>query len=189
MAKPVGLVPNYSEQYIETCFFLWYNQNRGRGKFSINKNFPPSFDGNVPSVHTVETWRKKWGWNERAEVLDAEVSLRLEKEAIQKKVETLKKVTEWVESASDKAKQFLEGKGFDSSASAVRMLLGGAEFLAKFAGNGEMLAVVKNMNDQQLTRELNKFLGKNENEDVDLELIAEEIIQTDEYSNAEDDQG
>lgn len=185
MAKTTGISPNYSEQYTEQCFFIWYNKNRGRGKFAINDGFPPSDDGNVPAITTVETWRRKFGWDERAEVMDAEVSRALEKEAIQKKVETLKKVTEWVDEASQKAKQYLLEQGFDSSSSAARMLLGGSEFLAKFAGAGEMLAVVKNMNDTQLTKELNKLLGKNEN--VDLEVIAEEII--DGYSTTTDDQG
>lgn len=176
-------LPRYTEDYIEQCFFIWYQNNRGKGRLHLADGLPPSHDGNVPAITTVQIWRSKFGWDERADVMDAEVSMRLEKEAIEKKAETIKRVIVMLEDAVSEASSHLKEKGYDSSASAVRMLLGGSEELVKLVGTGELLLAVSRMNDNQLTKEFYRLLGKDDNV-IDAEAEAEDAD-----SISEDDNG
>ena len=174
-------VPTYTEDYIEQCFFIWYQFNRGKSGLNSADNLPPSNEGNIPKSTTIAIWRKKYGWDERADALDGEVSMRLEKEAIEKKAEAIKRVVVMLEDAVSKASDHIKNEGYDSSASAVRMLLGGSEELVKLVGAGELLLAVSRMNDNQLTKEFYRLLGKDDN------VIDAEAEDAD--SSPEDDNG
>lgn len=175
-------IPSYTEDYIEQCFFVWYQGNRGRGRLHAADGLPPSNDGNIPAITTILEWRSKYGWDERADALDAEVSMRLEKDAIEKKAETIKKVVAMLEDAVLKASEQIKKDGFDTSAAAVRMLLGGSEELVRLVGTGELLLAVSKMNDQQLTKEFYHLLGKDDNV-IDVEAEVDDADSSPENDN------
>ncbi len=153
----------YSEEYIEACFYLWYQNNRSRGRMAANDGFPMADDGTPPpTLTTVYNWKKKYGWDERADALDAEVSINMEKDAIQKKIDATKKLVKTGEEMIEKGMAHIKQQGFDSSSAAVRAVLGGAELVSKFVGMGEMMMAIAQMNDKQLTKELYRLMGKSD---------------------------
>ena len=165
------LVGNYSDTYIESCFFVWY-ANRGKTKFHMADGFPPSEDGNIPTLVTVMKWRDNLGWAERADAMDGELSRAMEKDAIKMKAEAIKKLAKVAETLVDEGIEFIKDKGFDTSSAAVRAVVSGAELMARFVGMGELMLGISKMSDSQVEKEFYHLLGKNENEDgiVDAEF-------------------
>lgn len=149
---------HFSPEYIEACFFAWY-ENKGKSK-KLNDGFPPDSDGNIPSTATVRAWITKYGWQERADVLDAEVSMQLERDAVQRKAEATRKLAEVGQKLVDKGIEYLENESFDSASAAVRAITAGADMMAKYVGMGDLIIALSKMNDAQLTREFYKLLGK-----------------------------
>ena len=166
---PVGI--KYSDTYIESCFFVWY-ANRGKTKFHMADGFPPSEEGNTPTLVTVIKWRDNLGWIERADAMDGELSRTMEKDAIKMKAEAIKKLAKVAETLVDEGIEFIKEKGFDTSSAAVRAVVSGAELMARFVGMGELMLGISKMSDSQVEKELYSLLGKNENEDgiVDAEI-------------------
>jgi hypothetical protein len=183
MSKPIGLVPNYTDAYIESVFFLWYENGRDT---HIGNKVVPSADGNIPQPTTIAGWKRKYGWEERADVLDAQVSMKLEKEAVQKKAKAITKMAEAGESMLDEGLKFIKENKFDSSSAAVRAVMGGAEMLSQYVGMGEFILGMSKMNNAQLTKEMYRLLGKSEDDVVDAETIEESEDATD---KSEDDNG
>lgn len=164
-------IVTYPDEYKEACFFHWYQYNRNKGKLFVNDGFP-DYNGQTPEVHTVIKWKNEYGWVERADALDGEVSIRLEREAIDRKAEATKKLAKTGEELLDHGLRYIKENGFDNSSAAVRAIMGGAELMAKFTGMGDFLIAVTKMSDAQLTKEFHKLLGKNENDDtvIDAEI-------------------
>lgn len=180
--KSTTLVPVYSDNYIESVFFLWYGAGR-----DIRVSIPPSEEGNTPNPLTVAAWKRRYAWEERADVLDAEVSRKLEKQAVEKKAKAITKMAEAGEAMLDAGLRFIkENDKFDTHSSAVRAVIGGADLLAQYAGIGEF--IMGRMNNAQLTKELYRLLGKNENEDgvVDVDATMENEDASDKSENDND---
>jgi hypothetical protein len=76
---------------------------------------------------------------------------------------------------------------FDSHASAVNAVRYGAEMLAQYVGMGEFILGMSKMKDDQLTKEMYRLLGKNENEDGVVEI--ETTTDEDAPDKPEDDNG
>jgi hypothetical protein len=153
-------VPNYSQEYIESCFFIWY-QNRDKHRLDIVASLPESEDGNVPPYATVRGWKDRYGWDERADALDAEVAVQLEHEAVTKKAEAIKKLAKVGESLVDKGIDYI---------------------MSKFVGMGEFILGVSKMNDQQLTKEFYRLMGKGDEDVIDAEN--EDVIDKSEDDNS-----
>ena len=152
------------------------------------KFMPPSPDGRQPSIITIRQWMEKYGWRERAEALDVEVSIRLDKEAIENRISVLKELAKTGETLMNKGLNYIltqENPFADNPSAAVRAIISGAEMQFKYAGAADRLAIISQMSDKQIEGEILKLLGKpNENENVvDAEL--EDIPSKDD--NSEDD--
>lgn len=139
---------------------------------------------------TVSKWMKGgdgWlSWHEHADILDAEVSLKLDKEAIQERAKLLKKLAHDGRTLKEKGMKALEGENpfSEDMPSAVRAITSGIEIEFKYSGMAEAFLQISQMSDKQLEKEALRLLGKNENvEIIDGETTSEE----DGDSNPEDD--
>jgi len=185
---PFGL-SEFSLEYKEACFYAWYNNGRPTG--SNNKWLPPAPDGSRPSMATVKNWMRGgegWqDWHQHADDLDAQVSLKLDKEAINKRARTLKKLAEDGEKLKNAGLEFLrrEDPFKDNPSAAVRAVVAGSEMEFKYSGMAESLINIARMDDKQLQKEAMRLLGKNENNDDIIEVM--EIPSDDGDSNPEDD--
>lgn len=181
---PSNHVQDYDQTYIEACFFVWYkagapglktsNGQPSAGGAHIIKVLPPDVSGRRPNIVTVSRWMERYGWRERADALDAQVSIQLDQNAIKDRIEVLKTLAETGKTLMDKGLAFLNaGNPFsDNPSAAVRAIIAGAEMQFKYAGAADRLAAIAQMSDRQIETEILKLLGKesgeptNENEDT-----------------------
>jgi hypothetical protein len=181
----------FSDNYREACFYSWYNNGRpkiGTVKWAeILKSMPPDpLTGERPKSQTVRKWMEEDGWEMRADALDAEVSLQLDREAIQKRVETLRELAEDGRFLKEQGKKFLmetEDPFKGSPAAAVRAIVAGAEMQMRFTGQAEMLSRIAGMSDKELDRLLARLVSKAEGEIIDGDEI-DEIGEGDEADDA-----
>lgn len=165
----------YSEEYVEGCFYAWFSA--GRPRFGANagskimEKLPPDEKGRKPSLTTVRAWMEKYNWDERADALEAEVSVKMDKLAIGERVKTLRELAAAGKKMKDKGLEFLDtSEPFkDNPAAAVRAVISGAEMEYKYAGQAELLLNVTSMSDKQIQQKVAQLLGKNENEIIDAE--------------------
>ena len=198
--------PDYPDAYIEACFRAWYDAGSPQlktsagtvpiGGMKIMKFMPPSPDGRMPSIITIRQWMERFGWRERADVLDAEVSIRLDKEAIRKRIKVLDELADTGKKIMDKGLKYVlenENPFADNPSAAVRAIISGAEMQFKYAGAADKLALITQMSDKQIEREILQLLGKptNENENnennEDVVDVESEDIPSEDDDSTEDD--
>lgn len=175
----------YDDIYIETCFRAWYDAGcpklrTGNGTVPVGgkqvmKVFPPAPDGRKPTFMTIRNWMERFDWQARADALDAEVSVRLDREAIEKRVSVLRDLADTGKTLMDKGVEYIlknDNPFQDNPSAAVRAIISGAEMQFKFASQADKLAIIANMSDKQIEKEILRLLGKpnNDDETVDAEL-------------------
>ena len=122
---------NYNDQYIETVFHLWYNGGRKISQRFCN-TLPDDDRGNRPTWKTVENWRDSYGWIERADGMDAALSLRLEDEAISKRIEMYKEHVEVSNALIAKGKEFLQNHPIEEMGDALKAISLGIDIQKAF---------------------------------------------------------
>lgn len=113
------------------------------------------------------------GWHEHADILDAQLSLKLDKDAINRRARVLKQLAEDGERLKNKGLEHIlnDPEPFkDNPAAAVRAIIAGGEMQFKYSGMSESLANIAQMDDKALMREAARLLGKNENDDSVIDL-------------------
>jgi hypothetical protein len=179
VTKQLALNVSYDENYKEACFLAWYKAGRPKAQRVLDY-LPIDTRGTIPLYSTIENWKEKYGWEQRGDAMDGQLSFVLEKEAIEKRASDLKKIAETAKKTMDLGMAYIEANGFDSASSAVRAILGGAETYAKYAGMADVLVNVGRMNDKQLNDFVENLLGKqNKYNDESLIVDADEIEEDD----------
>jgi hypothetical protein len=166
----------YPEQYIEEVFYLWYRGGKKQGDNFVH-TLPEAPDGRKPAKFTVIKWINTLGWVERADALDAETSLALDKEVINERVEMFKKQKKIAGELVTIGMEFLNGKGIQTDASAIRAIDLGLSTQRISTGMAEMYTKISTMPNETLTKELQRLLGKpisKDDETLDAEIIDEE---------------
>lgn len=162
----------FPEVYIEEVFYKWYEGGRNITNEFLN-SLPPCSDGRIPSKYTVESWQKGRGWSMRADALDAETSLEIDKLVIDRRVEMWKKQEEVATQLVDKGMKYLEDEGVQNSANAIRAVGLGLETQRVSTGMAEMVTKISKMSDSQITAELQKLLGGKKSDIIDAEVEEE----------------
>lgn len=171
---------DYPEEYIEAVFAAWYragapgfmaSENQlSVGGITVMNAIPKNKDGRKPNVHTIMGWAKKYGWRERADLLDAKVSLKFEAELVNERVRTLKRLAEGAETLLSAGLEYLKNNPnpfSDNASAAVRAIVSASEMVFKYSGAADKLTAIQNMSDKQLEREIYSLLGTKTNEDED----------------------
>lgn len=148
----------FSENYRETVFYAWYEGNRRPSK-SLIKSLPANENGKRPSVSTIELWSRHYGWVERADAMDAEISQQFQEKIIDKRVKMYEEHAEIANKLLVKAKAFLETNEISRMDDALKAINLGAELERISVGQADMGRKLLAMSGEQLTKELNKLLG------------------------------
>lgn len=159
----------YSDDYRDQCFYAWYSAGRPR---DIKDVIPVYTDGNKPTSATLQNWKRDMGWIQRADALDAQLSIQVDSEIIEQKKKDYMELAQTGRDIMLKAKNWLEDNDFDSSAAAVRAIGLGAEMIAKYSRAADMVDAVLGKTDKQITREILNLLGKS----TDMEENTEEEV-------------
>lgn len=162
----------YSETYKELCFQAWYLAGRPKNFVSLAKNLTADDSGNTPSIEMLRKWRSDYGWDARADELDAKASLIVNEQLVESRVSMLKEQAIRARELQTMGLQYLKDEGFDSSSSAVSAVIKGAELERTSKGITEQIMALLQLNDKQLTSQTMRLLERlnvNDSEIVDME--------------------
>jgi len=164
----------FSDPYKEQVFFLWHEGGRKiSNKFT---NTLPEENGNKPSPKTIEKWRDGYGWIQRAEVLDSEISQHLQENIINKRVEMYEEHVKVANALIQKGKEFLESHDLKDSSDALKAIALGIEIERNSVGQADIGRKVLKMTNEQLEKELLKLIGQTPpGDDEFIEVEAEEV--------------
>lgn len=153
----------FSPEYKDAVFYAWYKAGRPRLTKVVNF-IPPTPDGRKPNTVTVKDWVESENWYQRADALDAEVSMKIDQEVIEARVTQLREMAQLGKEVMNLGYEYLKDEGFDSAASAVRAVGLGGDMYFKYAAAADYIAKIGTMSDKQLDRELMKLLNKGDGE-------------------------
>lgn len=168
----------YTEQYKELIFYTWIETgDRTFGKLLLDK-IPENENGNKPNLISIKKWAEDNGWMERADALDAQTSLEMDRAVIDKRVEMYKKHADVGEELITMGREFLkkqgENGGIKTENAALRALELGMQTERVSVGVADMVRKIGEMTPDQLDRELQKLLGqKQEDEFIQGEVTEE----------------
>lgn len=185
---PNTLVSEFPIDYREACFYAWYRAGRP-SLVATMKIIPSAPDGRRPHRLTVKSWMEggndTQAWHDHADVLDAELTLRLDKEAIEERAALVRQLAQDGQLIKEAGIAFLKGNEpfKDNPSAAVRAVVAGADMQFKYSGMAASLVAIAQMNDKQLEKEMMRLLGKNEN---DTTVVEGEEVPSDDDSTSED---
>lgn len=111
-----------------------------------------------PSRATVIKWFRVYGWNERADRLDAKAMAKVENTLINKKAYLLQHQAEKAFALANKAHDHLMTGTFDSSAAAVNAYFRATEEVRKVIGLSDLLQRLGEMSDEEVQEEIKRRL-------------------------------
>lgn len=163
----------YPDSYMEMVFYAWYEGGKKVGNNFLN-SLPASPGGRQPSKATVIDWINTKGWIERADALDAEASRALDSLMIDKRKKMYEEQVRVANELVEKGMEYLNEKGIQSDASALRAIDLGLATQRVSTGMAEAYIQISKMSDDQLDKELKKLLGGGKIDSVDADEIIEE---------------
>lgn len=156
----------YDENYLEEIFYAWYEGGRS---LSI---VPKDKSGSSPSKKTIEMWARDNDWNQRADILDAQVSKALDEKVIQRRAVMFEEHVKLADQLIEKGMKFLNEEGITSDNSAIRAITLGIETQRVSVGVAEAFAKISAMSNEQLEKELLKLTGRDKA--IDGEVVENE---------------
>jgi hypothetical protein len=175
---------HYTDDYIEQSFYVWYDNNKC-GSHKLVNLLPKNDDGNSPARMVIERWMHEKGWRERADALDAQVSMELDKKVIDKRTAMWERLAEIGEQEAEMGFQFLKEHGIQKEETALRAISDGTTLQQKAVGGAELWQRLTSMTEEQLNKELLKLTGKAPKNEFDVDADVEDLgeINSDTESN------
>ena len=164
----------YTEQYKESLFYVWVETgDRTFGK-SLLDRIPTNENGSKPNLISIKKWAEEGGWEERADALDAQASLRLDELVIDKRVKMYERLAEIGTFEAEEGFKYLKEHGIKKEETALRAISDGANLMKEVVGVADMVRKIGEMTPEQLDRELQKLLGvKKDDEFIQGEVTEE----------------
>lgn len=176
---PEPIIEVFDKEYRDVCYYAWYSAGCPT---NIRSAVPDAKDGRKPTNATLRRWFKDDGWRQRAESMDAELSLTVDRGIIERKREDYLALSETGRDLLKRAMDYLKEEGFDSASAAVRAISVGSEMVSKYSRAAEMVDAVLGKTDSQIEKEIYRLLGKNtfdESEVVETDNEVEEDADSD----------
>ena len=152
---------NFSEDYLEQCFQIWYSANQPTNMNLLQEALPETPEGKKPGVAFLRQVRDTYGWIERADALNARAIAKVEETLVTQKSEMLKRQAETAFTIGKLAENYLLSDGFDTSASAVNAIKWAQEEERTVRGVSEMMIKISKMTPDELMAEAAKLLKRN----------------------------
>lgn len=163
----------YTDAYIDSVFYLWYEMGKKVGSGFLHA-LPATTEGKIVSRATIMGWLDNRGWRERADALDAEASRALDVLVIDRRKKMYEEQVRVADELVAKGMEFLNDKGIQTDASAIRAIDLGLATQRSAIGMAELHVKISKMSDEQMDKELQRLLGRKEDDSVDAEVIEEE---------------
>ena len=164
----------FTEDYKDQVFYLWY-ENGKIINFNLMESIPVSPNGRKPSEGTIKEWVSQGDWNTRADGLDGQITRVLDNSVIEKRVAMYKRHAEIGQDMVEMGMAYLKENGIKKEESAIRAIAEGIDIQRQSIGLAEALQKISTMDNDQLTRELQKLLGKPVMGENDITVTPEEV--------------
>ena len=164
----------FTEDYKDQVFYLWY-ENGKIVNFSLMGAIPVSPNGRKPSEGTIKEWVGQGDWNTRADGLDGQITRVLDNSVIEKRVTMYKRHAEIGRDMVEMGMAYLKENGLKREESAIRAIAEGIDIQRQSIGLAEALQKISTMDNDQLTKELQKLLGKPQMGENDVTVTPEEV--------------
>ncbi len=185
-----GVLEAFDKEYRETCFYSWYSAGCPK---VIRNAIPEAKDGRKPTSTTLMKWLRDDGWRQRADAMDAEMSITVDREIIERKKQDYLQMSETGRELLKTAMDYLKEEGFDTASAAVRAIAVGSEMVSKYSRAAEMVDAVLGKTDKQIEKEIYRLLGKNTMDESEIvengatEEIVDEVGEVEEDVDADSD--
>lgn len=143
-------VTRFSKTYKEGVFHAWWPNRITTPLSTIVASLPLSEDGTRPEVGAVRAWIARERWIERAEMLEAQVSKRLEKMALEGRVEMLNRHAQVGKELQEKALAYLQTTEIVRMSDAIKLVELGIDVERSSRGVGDAIVKMANSSSDEL---------------------------------------
>lgn len=180
--NPLHTSRAYTHTYIEQCFTVWYAAGHPSRNNQIMEILPKDEYGRIPTSKMITSWRDEYGWDIRADELDAKAQALVDDELVNQRVLMLKEQASRARELQKMGIEHLRDEGFDSSSSAVAAVIKGAELERESKGLSTQIVKMFKLDDEKLISETQRLLERlNVPTDViDVEEVPDEKEDEDE---------
>lgn len=156
MRQPYERLPDESEKAYE-AFSIYRDLGVNRSLELVSKKL-------TKNVQLIKRWSADYNWVERVrlydEQIDQQARKQLEKEAIQRKVDMLRRHGMAGRLLQRKAAEYLDKHGVDKAADAISGLAKGIEIERKAEGLPDWIFEVVNADDDELARQYHELVAQ-----------------------------
>lgn len=139
---------------------IWYKMGRPTAT-EFMKYLPKDLDtGDVAKYNSLLAWRNKYAWDMRADVLDAEVTRQIEIQAINEKVEMLRRQADLGKRLQDAGEDYFLHNAIVSDRVALGAIKTGVEIERNARGIPDALLKIADLKDEELGDIVGKLLSK-----------------------------
>jgi hypothetical protein len=150
----------FTEGYKNEVFGVWYKAGKPNSHALYQIVNPDPMTGNKPTQRTLLQWTQEF--KVMAEKLDADFQERLGEMLIAEKIEMVKRHARIGQLMQDKAMEYINEVGLDSSPAAVRLLVEGIRIERESIGIPQAIEKLTKMSDESLLQEVMNILEKSE---------------------------
>lgn len=159
----------YSSTYKRVAFHVWYSHGR-TSMTKLQHLLEPREDGTSPNEITLGKWRKADNWEERADEMDEEAAVQIQKKLIDDKVKILEEHAKLGKKLRLKAVDLIEGDdiSFEKPHEAMRLLEIATGLEADSVGLSGILQNIRDMDDAEVKDKLSRLLKKGRLDEINL---------------------
>ena len=165
---------SYTDTYKEQAFYLWYDNDKCPIT-RLAELLPKNPDGRSPGSIVLTQWQNEFGWKERADALDADVSRKLDEDVINKRATMYARLAEIGQFEAEEGYRYLKEHGITKEDTALRAIADGALLQQRTVGQAEAWQKIATMTDEQIVKELERLTGRTQKKEFDVDAEVEEI--------------
>ena len=154
MTRNVSPTP-YNQDYKNLAFYIWY-QNGRPSMPKLTRKLEEREDGTKPSHLTVGNWRRDDSWDEKADNLDKEAAIQIQKKLIDDRVKMFEEHARFGKHLRTEALEWLEEYGVNTPNEAMRLLTIAVNIERESVGLSDIISKIKDMGDGELKDQIAK---------------------------------
>lgn len=173
----------YNDLYRRMAFHIWYSEGRPSMQ-KMEYLVEPREDGTSPNNITLGKWKKEDNWEERADELDQEAAVQIQKKLINDQVKMFEEHAIIGKSLRMKAVEWLENHRLEKPNEAMRLLEIASNMERESVGLSKIIEKVRDMDDAAVKDRLAQLMREGKLSKVDMERIKEDSDQLESGENA-----
>jgi len=158
MTRNVSPAP-YNQDYKNLAFYIWY-QNGRPSMPKLARKLGEREDGTKPAHLTVGNWKRDDNWEGKADELDQEAAIQIQKKLIDDRVKMFEEHAEFGEHLRTQALYYLQEHEINTANEAMRLLTIAVNMERESVGLSDILKRLKDMDDGDLKDKIAHLMKK-----------------------------